>query len=135
MTARERFHRALNFERSDRLPMIEWAMWWDKTVERWLSEGLGIPMEAPYTQCDQIKRVLGLDLDMQFWMDPIPETAPKPKSHGAPLVESLTEYEALKPLLYPKAPFDRARLEAAAELQKAGEAVLWTTVVMSGLIS
>ena len=30
MTARERFRRALNFEPCDRLPMIEWAMWWDK---------------------------------------------------------------------------------------------------------
>lgn len=129
MTARERFRRTLAFEQADRLPMIEWATWWDKTVDRWLSEGLEIPEEAPFTQCDRIKRALGLDLDMQFWMDPIPESAPKPARHGAPLVESLTDYEALKPLLYPKAPFDRARLEAAAEMQKAGEAVLWTTVV------
>ncbi len=129
MTARERFRRTLSFERADRLPMIEWATWWDKTVDRWLSEGLEIPEEAPFTQCDLIKRALGLDLDMQFWMDPIPESAPKPARHGAPLVESLTEYEALKALLYPKAPFDQARLEAAAEMQKAGEAVLWATVV------
>ena len=129
MTARERLRRALAFERADRLPMIEWAMWWDKTVDRWLQEGLEIPEEAPFTQCDQIKRALGLDLDMQFWMDPIPESAPKPIRHGAPLVTSLTEYEALKPFLYPKAPFDRLRLEAAADLQQAGEAVVWATVV------
>ena len=129
MTARERFRRALAFERADRLPMIEWAMWWDKTVDRWRGEGLEIPSEAPFTQCDQIKRHFGLDLDMQFWMDPIPENAPKPARHGAPLIETLTEYEALKPFLYPKTPFDRARLEAAADLQKAGEVILWTTVI------
>ena len=129
MTARERLRRALAFERADRLPMIEWAMWWDKTVDRWIQEGLEIPEEAPFTQCDQIKRALGLDLDMQFWMDPIPESAPKPIRHGAPLVSSLTEYEALKPFLYPKAPFNRLRLEAAADLQKSGEAVVWATVV------
>ncbi len=129
MTARERFRRALSFEHADRLPMIEWAMWWDKTVERWLCEGLDIPEETPFTQCDQIKRALGLDLDMQFWMDPIPENLPKPARHGAPLVESMADYEALKPLIYPKEPFDRARLEAAAALQKQGDAILWTTVV------
>jgi uroporphyrinogen-III decarboxylase len=129
MTPRERFRRALSFERADRQPVIEWATWWDKTVERWLSEGLEIPEEAPFTQCDQIKRALGLDLDMQFWMDPIPESAPKPARHGAPLVESLADYEALKPLLYPEEPFDRARLEAAAALQQRGDAILWTTVV------
>lgn len=129
MTARECFHRALSFQRADRLPMIEWAAWWDKTVKRWLSEGLEIPEDEPFTQCDRIKRALGLDLDLQFWLDPIPESAPKPARHGAPLVTSLTEYEALKPLLYPKSPFDRARLAAAAEKQKAGEAVLWATVV------
>ncbi|MEI6808294.1 MAG: uroporphyrinogen decarboxylase family protein [bacterium] len=41
MTPRERFARTLNFEKcDDRLPMIEWAAWWDLTIERWQNEGL-----------------------------------------------------------------------------------------------
>ncbi len=86
MTARERFRRAVSFERADRLPVIEWAMWWDVTVDRWLKEGLEIREESPYTQCERIKRALDLDLDMQFWMDPVPEAALKSARHGAPLV-------------------------------------------------
>jgi hypothetical protein len=41
MTPRERFLGTLNFDRSiDRLPMVEWAAWWDLTVDRWKQEGL-----------------------------------------------------------------------------------------------
>ena len=48
MTSRERFLKVLNFERvSDRLPMVEWAAWWDKTIERWNKEGFpaGLSLE------------------------------------------------------------------------------------------
>ena len=41
MTPRERFLSILNFEKpDDRLPMVEWAAWWDKTLDRWKQEGL-----------------------------------------------------------------------------------------------
>ncbi len=40
-TARDRFQKTLNFEKCpDRLPMVEWAAWWDLTIERWKTEGL-----------------------------------------------------------------------------------------------
>ena len=31
----ERFRAVMNFQPVDRLPVWEWAMWWDKTIERW----------------------------------------------------------------------------------------------------
>ena len=41
MNPRERFLKVLNFEKpGDRLPLIEWAPWWDQTIERWKKEGL-----------------------------------------------------------------------------------------------
>ncbi len=40
MTARDIFRRTLQFKKSERLPMVEWAAWWDKTVERWKGEGM-----------------------------------------------------------------------------------------------
>ena len=41
MTARDRFVRTLNFQTcDDRLPMVEWAAWWDLTIDRWKTEGL-----------------------------------------------------------------------------------------------
>ncbi len=41
MNARTRFLQTLNFKKcDDRLPMVEWAAWWDLTIERWKTEGL-----------------------------------------------------------------------------------------------
>lgn len=41
MINRERFLKILKFERpDDRLPMVEWAAWWDKTMDRWTEEGV-----------------------------------------------------------------------------------------------
>ena len=35
----------MDFRPVDRLPMIEWAGYWDKTVERWRCEGLPAALE------------------------------------------------------------------------------------------
>ena len=40
MTTRERVRKVLNFEPVDAFPKIEWAAWWDQTVDRWKQEGL-----------------------------------------------------------------------------------------------
>ena len=40
MNNRERFRRVMNFEPVDRLPAIEWATWWDKTIAAWQEQGL-----------------------------------------------------------------------------------------------
>ncbi len=40
MKDRERFRKIMNFEKFDRLPVVEWAGWWDKTIARWKTEGL-----------------------------------------------------------------------------------------------
>ena len=42
MTNRERFHKLMNFEKVDRLPMLEWASWWDLTINNWVEQGLKI---------------------------------------------------------------------------------------------
>ena len=39
MTNRERFHKLMNFEKVDRLPMLEWASWWDLTINNWVEQG------------------------------------------------------------------------------------------------
>ena len=42
MTVRERFRLALDgkMDRLDRLPAIEWASWWNLTLDRWALEGV-----------------------------------------------------------------------------------------------
>ena len=36
MTNRERFHKLMNADSTiDRYPALEWAVWWDKTIDFW----------------------------------------------------------------------------------------------------
>ena len=86
MTVRERFHACMNFKPFDRLPIIEWAGWWDKTIERWKQEGL--PVDDRY----EIYKHLGMDIYKQDWIqisDP-PERL-WPEKHGAPVINTMDE--------------------------------------------
>ena len=53
MTTRERCLAVLNFQPFDRLPIIEWADWWQATMDRWHQDG-GLP--ATMTDCNEIRR-------------------------------------------------------------------------------
>ena len=92
----ERFRAVLNFESTDRLPVIEWASWWNDTVKRWYGEGLS--QEIPW---DRIQTHFGLDYIQRIWMPLVTPDCPRPKSHGAPLIESEEEYDDFKKFLYP----------------------------------
>lgn len=35
----ERFKAVVDGKPVDRLPMVEWAVWWDETMTRWRGEG------------------------------------------------------------------------------------------------
>ena len=52
MTPRERFLAVFDFRTcNDRLRMVEWAAWWDKTIDRWKEEGL--PKDLDFVQSVQ----------------------------------------------------------------------------------
>ncbi|MDR1465656.1 MAG: hypothetical protein LBJ11_10225 [Oscillospiraceae bacterium] len=58
MTEREIYHAAMhgtNRQAAPRLPRIEWAPWWDKTITRWETEGL------PRMGGEETCRAFGLD--------------------------------------------------------------------------
>lgn len=65
MTASERFHAVMQFKSFDRMPMIEWATWWDKTIDRWHSEKLPVSLTDTYEICKHF----GLDLYKQKWIN------------------------------------------------------------------
>ena len=46
LTTRERFTRVLRFQQVDRLPVMEWAPWWEKTLERWRGQGMPARLSA-----------------------------------------------------------------------------------------
>jgi len=125
MTTRERFHAVMNFEPFDRLPMVEWASWWDKTLDRWCAEGL--PTRDRY----ELYRHFDLDLYRQDWIRSVHWQAPKPAHHGAGILEDEHGYEALRHHFFrldDAWPVDPSTWTAWAEEQARGECVTWCTM-------
>jgi len=120
----ERFRSLMAFEPVDRLPMIEWAGWWDKTATRWRAEGL--PAELP--DAAAIREHLGLDPYRQLWIRPRHWSCPGPKSHGAGLLTDTRSYDELLPYLYPEPAFDPEAIAAWAEPHERGDLVVWLTL-------
>lgn len=123
MTARQRFRAVMNFQPFDRLPMIEWASWWDQTLARWRGEGLPAGLDRY-----ELYRYFGLDLYLQDWISPRRPTCPAPAGHGQPLILDEAGYERLRPHLFPRPAIDAARWRERFALQASGEAVLWFTL-------
>lgn len=125
MTNRQRLQKVLNFEKPDRLPMYEWASWWDLTLKRFEEEGM--PKGLAF---DDVAPALGLDPLKQFWFAHRGIGCPQPASHGAGIMEDEKDYDALLPHLYPKdviasiAP----QMEQAARRQQSGEIPIWITL-------
>jgi hypothetical protein len=124
MNTRERFQAIVNFEPFDRLPLMEWASWWDETIDRWHGEGLPGELTDRYAIC----RHFGLDIYMQDWLEPRSQDCPKPTGHGAGIIASMKDYEDILPHLYPSKPVDVDKWKTWAEQQHSGEAVLWFTL-------
>ncbi|MCE5198887.1 MAG: hypothetical protein ABFD54_14595 [Armatimonadota bacterium] len=110
MKSRERIQAVLDFQKPDRLPIIEWAPYWDKTIERWRSEGLPDNIQT-YTQ---IREYFGLDPMLDVWIRAKSPGCPVPSSHGAGIVSCEEDYDAILPYLYPKEPYDPRALEEIA---------------------
>jgi len=121
MTPGERFQAVMDFRPVDRLPVIEWAPWWDRTLERWRDEGLPEHLEGTA----QIAEYLGLDPLRRVSIRPRAATCPRPPAHGAGLVGDRDGYEALRPHLFPEHAFDRERIEHLADRVRRGEVVFW----------
>ena len=128
MKTRERFLRTMNFQPVDRLPMLEWATWWDKTVTRWKGEGLVIPPKPGLNEGEALQLAMGLDLHLQTWVGFTTSQTPRPAHFGAPIVETLADYERIRPTLYPERPLNDARMRFIADMQRRGEAVAWLTL-------
>ncbi len=124
MTTRERFHAIVQFQPFDRLPILEWASWWDKTIERWHGEGLTPDLTGRY----DIHRHFDQDVYLQDWVEIRKPECPQPATHGAGILQTMEEYEAIRHCLYPCPAIDRDRWSRWAEQQARGEVVLWFTV-------
>ena len=104
ITARQRMENFFNKQSSDRLPKIEWASWWNLTVQRWSGEGLPAYAGDDPSICRDVednptlKDVLGLDYDHQIWFPNHLSALPSFKE-GAH-ISTEAEYEKILPFLY-----------------------------------
>ena len=120
----ERFRAVMDFQPFDRMPRIEWAGYWDQTVQRWRAEGLPAELEDAF----DVRSHLGLDPYRQRWFPSVGSAAPKPASHGAGILADAGDYDRLREHLYP--PFERAVAEMApwARDQAGGRLVVWISL-------
>lgn len=125
MTNRERFHLTLNFEKPDRLPMIEWATWWDKTVHNWKAQG--VPSELENIG---LFHYWGLDDHRQFWISNMADDFNYNNSHENGYIKNEEDYEAILPKLYPSNTIDKLRDELLRikPLHDRGEIIVWITL-------
>ena len=91
MNSPERFRRALAGEPVDRLPVIEWATWWDQTLDAWHAAGLDPALQDLHALHDYF----GLDRQHQFWIPVRDEGCPQPAGFGAPILWDEADYERI----------------------------------------
>lgn len=120
----ERFRAVMSRRPVDRLPRWEWAMWWDKTLERWYGEGL----PADMTDIFDIHEYFGLDPYKQFWFSTTQPTIEAIQHHVDGVVSNMDDYLRIKPKLYPDHCTAIRGMEGWKKRQDAGEAVVWTTL-------
>jgi hypothetical protein len=114
----------MDFKPFDRLPLLEWAEWWDKTIERWHTEGLPPDVTDRYAICQHF----GLDLYKQDWFSVCDHDCPQPASHGSDIVATNEDYERILSHLYPEHPVDAYKWQEWSLEQRQVNVVLWFTV-------
>jgi hypothetical protein len=122
----ERFRAVMDFKPVDRLPRWEWAMWWDKTIERWHREGL--PTDLDFSNVFGISQYFGLDPYMQFWFSTTEATIEAAQHHTEGTVATIDDYLRIKPTLYPDHSTAIASMRPWADRQLRGEVVVWATL-------
>ena len=95
MNPRERYLSVLNFKKpEDRLPMFEWAWWWDKTFARWQGDGLPARLGD-----GDLFGYFGLDYLACVNATTISAKCPTPAYHGAPRMLGTNGYDAIRPYI------------------------------------
>ncbi len=122
----ERFRAVMNFQPVDRLPVWEWAMWWDKTIERWHGEGL--PRELAAADVFAISGSFGLDPYQQFWFSTTQQTIEATQHHVEGVVSNVDDYRRIRSRLFPDHAAAVAAMAPWAARQARGEAVVWCTL-------
>ena len=120
----ERFKVLMNFQKVDRLPRWEWAMWWDKTIERWHDEGL----PANLTDIFDIHEYFGLDPYKQYWFSTTEATIEAAQHHVEGIVSNMDDYLKHTQYLFPDHSNAIEGMTPWLSRQQQGDAVIWITL-------
>ena len=120
----ERFRAVMKRQPVDRLPRWEWAMWWDKTIDRWHGEGLPTAL----TDIFEIHDYFGLDPYKQFWFSTTQPTIEAQQHHVEGVVSNMDDYLRVRQYLYPDHSEAIAGMVPWAKRQADGNAVVWATL-------
>jgi len=120
----ERFRAVMNGQAVDRLPMWEWAMWWDETIARWKTEGLPAELESVF----DIAQYFGLDPYQQFWFSTTDPTVEAVQHHVEGIVSNMDDYLGVRSRLFPDHSAAIEAMRGWADRQARGEAVVWMTL-------
>lgn len=125
MTNRERFTAALNGKTADRLPVVEWASWWDKTLSEWQKQGLDAKWNA-----DKLYDYYGLDDLVQLWVNHRMPGFPKPMQHGHGIMQDEGDYERLKKMMFSEEYMHQCMqyFRNIKSQHEAGDFTLWYTI-------
>lgn len=124
MTPRERFHALMHFEPFDRLPIMEWAVWWDKTINRWHEEKLPKDITDRYAICEHF----GVELYKQGGFASLAPGHPAPEAHGGAIIRDEADYEKYRHCFLPEPAVDKEMWTQWKKEQEEGKAVLWFTL-------
>lgn len=124
MSASQCFRAVAEGKPCDRFPMIEWAMWWDKTTDKWYNQGL----PRAVTPGLALQEHFGLDKSLQWWFPTTTAESPTAPSHGAPLVKNAAEYQKYKHTFYPDPVIHPGFLEECKKTAAVGNGVFWYSV-------
>lgn len=125
MTAGERFGNLVRGKGYDRLPVIEWAPWWDQTIARWRQEGL--PKNLAYRD---IQLYFGLDACVQTHFRVRTADTPKAAFHGAGIISTAADYGSIKKTLFydPSKFYDKEYFRLLEAARAEGNTIHWFTV-------
>ena len=115
----------LEFEKPERMPVVEWCLWWDKTIKDWEAQGMpgGMDDFALYNY-------FGLDKNAQFWLEHYSAECPKPSHQSDGLISGVKDYRRIRPNILREDVVTSLseELNRTAKLQQNGEVVAWYTV-------
>ena len=120
-TQRQRFLDTINFKKpQDRLPKVEWAAWWDVTMNGFIKDGM------PTLGFDESLKYFNLDTMYCIAAPTILGDAPQPAHHGAGIMETEEDFRALEKYLLTDQAIDAvvAQAKALKEAHDKGDCII-----------